>query len=173
MADKKKGFVPLYRSIQNHWIWQEETPFDARSAWIDLILSVNHKEEKRKIKGKLITVKPGQMPVSYRFLARRWNWTTDRVLRFLKLLKSDGMIYLDATPTGTLLTLANYRVFALYNTGKSNSDEDSNEDTRKDTDEDTDKDKDNNINNDNNVNNGNNNPQTPTGDSDEEDQEWQ
>lgn len=173
MADKKKGYVPLFRSIQDHWIWQDDTPFDARSAWIDLILSVNHKEEKRKIKGKLITVKPGQMPVSYRFLAMRWRWNTDKVAKFLKLLKSDGMIHLDATHSGTLLTLVNYRVFALRNEGKTYTFGNSNEDTYGDSIGDSIGDKDNNVNNDNNGNNGNNNPQTPTGDSDEEDQEWQ
>ena len=157
MADKKKGFIPLFRSIQDHWLWKDQTPFDYRSAWIDLILSVNHKEDKRKIKDKIVLIKPGQMFVSYRFLAVRWGWKTDKVMRYLKLLKMDKMIHLDATPQGTLLTLVNYGVFALG----ANTICDTSGDTTGDTIGDTTGDKDNNV---ENINNGDKIPPTPQGD---------
>lgn len=177
MADKRKGFIPLYRSLQEHWIWQDDAPFDARSAWIDLILSVNHKEEKRKIKNKVLTIKPGQMPISYRFLAQRWRWSINRVSRFLKLLQSDGMIYLDKTQTNTLITLVNYRVYALFDRGVRNTNEYTNEYTDEHTSEYTgeytDGYKDNNVNNINNVKHEKNTPLTPQGESARRTREWQ
>ena len=41
---KDKGFIALYRDILDHWIWTDNQPFDRRSAWIDLLLMVNHSD---------------------------------------------------------------------------------------------------------------------------------
>lgn len=111
MADKKKGYVPVYRSMQDNWVWKIDEPFDARSAWIDLLLTVNHKEEKIPIGRKLVIIKPGQTWTSYKKLANRWGWTYKRVLRYINMLKSDGMVYTDGTPNGTLLTVRNWAFF--------------------------------------------------------------
>lgn len=113
MADKKKGYVPIYRAIQDNWLWKADEPFDVRSAWIDLLLLVNHKEGKIYIKGRVQRVQPGQKWTSYRTLATRWNWSLGRVRRYIKLLKSDGMIYTDETPNGTLLTIMNWGNFTI------------------------------------------------------------
>lgn len=112
MANKKLGFIPLYRSIQEHWLWQEEEPFDNRSAWIDLLLSVNHEEKKIKVGCSIVSIKAGQMWTSYVKLAKKWHWSRNRVFRYISTLKSDGMIAVDATANGTLLTLINYGDFA-------------------------------------------------------------
>ena len=113
MAKKNKGYAPIWRDLQDHWIWKSEEPFDIRSAWIDLILSVNHEDRKLKIGGNIIIIHAGQMWTSYLKLANRWNWSRPRVYRYIKMLKSDGMIFVDATPNGTLLTLVNYSNFAI------------------------------------------------------------
>ena len=113
MAKKDKGYIPLWRDIKDHWLWQKDEPFDRRSAWIDLILSVNYEEKKIRINNKIITIRPGQIWTSYKKLAEKWGWSRARVYRYTELLKSDGMIYVDATPNGTLLTLVNYGDFAL------------------------------------------------------------
>ena len=111
MANKKLGFVPVYRSIQEHWLWSNDEPFDRAHAWIDLLLSVNHEEKKIRVGCSIVTIKPGQMWTSYVKLAQRWGWSKKRVIRFFNLLKSDGMIYVDGTANGTLLTLVNYSNF--------------------------------------------------------------
>lgn len=111
MGNKKLGFVPVYRSVQDHWVWSNETPFSDGQAWIDLLLSVNHEAKKIKVNGQVIVIKPGQMWTSYKKLACDWNWSRPRVYRYIKRLKSDGMVNVDATPSGTLLTLINWDVF--------------------------------------------------------------
>ena len=111
MADKKKGYVPVWRSIQDHWIWKYKEPFDHRSAWIDLLLMVNHKEEKIPIGSRVQTIRPGQRWLSYKGLAHRWGWSYRKVLRFVTQLVSDGMAQVDGTPNGTLLTIVNWGNF--------------------------------------------------------------
>ena len=98
-------------------------------AWLDLIFLMNFKDRKLIIDGQLKVIKRGQYFTSIRNLASRWEWSKDRVERFLKLLESDEMITRSRTPSGTLLTLIKYEDFQGQ------------PDTNKDTDKDTDKDK--------------------------------
>lgn len=140
MADKKKGYVPIYRTLKDNWLWQDEEPFDRRSAWIDLLLSVNHEERKILINNQVVVIKAGQKWTSYRTLARQWHWSKDRVKRYIKLLKSDGMIYTDETRCGTLLTIVNWDSFAIQSYTKRDTNKDTGKDTLKDTGKDTDKD---------------------------------
>lgn len=117
MADKKKGWVLLYRSIRDSWIWDYK-PFDPGRAWIDLILDANHDDGKVFTGTSLISIKRGQDWVSVRSLAERWGWSKDRVRKFLKLLESDSMIRIKATPFGTLLTIVNYEDFQIRQDSK-------------------------------------------------------
>lgn len=137
MAKKNKGYIPLWRDIQDHWIWSNDEPFSKGQAWVDLLLSVNHEEKTILISGHLQTIKPGQKWTSYRTLARQWNWSKDRVRRYIKLLKSDGMIYTDETPNGTLLTVKNWENFTIQGNANKYTDEHTDKDTCKDTDKDT------------------------------------
>lgn len=110
MADKSKGWILLYRSIRDSWIWHKK-PFDPARAWIDLILDANHEDKKISVNGRLVKIKRGQKWTSLRVLSERWGWRQERVLRFLRTLEEDGMITRNATPSGTLLTIVNYGNF--------------------------------------------------------------
>jgi len=57
MADK--GWISLHRKIQGHWIWQDK-PFSKGQAWIDILLMVNHKEQKVLFNNQVITVEEGE-----------------------------------------------------------------------------------------------------------------
>lgn len=113
MANKGTGFAAIYRSLLDHWIWTSDTPFDDRSAWIDLILNANHEDRQIKVGQNVITIHAGQKWTSYVKLANRWKWSRERVYRYIKMLKKEGMVYVDATPNGTLLTLVNYEKFTV------------------------------------------------------------
>lgn len=110
MADKRKGWILLYRSIRDSWLWDEK-PFDSARAWIDLILDANHEEGKVYTHANLIKISRGQDWVSVRSLSSRWGWSRNKVLRFLKVLEEDGMIRMKRTPYGTLLTIVKYGDF--------------------------------------------------------------
>lgn len=117
MGDKSKGWVLLYRSIRDSWIW-EKKPFDPARAWIDLILDANHDDGKVFTGSSLVKIKRGQDWVSVRSLAERWGWSKDRVRKFLKTLESDSMIRINTTPFGTLLTIVNYDNFQIRQDSK-------------------------------------------------------
>lgn len=110
MADKSKGWVLLYRSIRDSWIWDKK-PFSHGQAWIDLILDVNHDTGKFYLNGKLKEIGRGQKWTSVRTLAARWGWRNEDVINFLRALEDDGMITRETTQSGTLLTLINYGDF--------------------------------------------------------------
>ena len=107
----EKGWIKTYRQIQDCWIWQIDKPFDERSAWIDLLLTANHKDVKMLFNGELITVKRGQIITSIRKLSEKWKWNKDKTLKFFRLLESDRMIERDSDKFRTLLTIVNYEVY--------------------------------------------------------------
>lgn len=116
-------------------------PFDERSAWIDLILLVNHEDNKVFINGNIIIVKRGQRITSLNKLASRWKWTRKKVTKFLETLEQDDMIILKREQGKyTTITITNYGKYQDVGTSKSTTKEQL-------------RDINNNDNNDNNVNN--------------------
>ena len=107
----EKGWIKTYRQIQDCWIWKVDEPFDRRSAWLDLLLSANHKDVKLLFNGNLIDAKRGQLITSVRNLANKWQWSKDRVLKFLRVLENDTMIERDSDNHRTLITIVNYGVY--------------------------------------------------------------
>lgn len=106
------GWIKLYRQIQESDLWDsEEEPFDRRSAWVDLLLMANHEDKTVIFKGNPIVVKAGQRITSLRKLAERWNWSLNRVNRYLDLLEKLNMIEKKSDNHKTLLTLVNYSKF--------------------------------------------------------------
>lgn len=112
MAKSKKnsaGWVVLSRSLLNSNIWKMDEPHNYKSAWIDLILMVNHEDgEIITRKGEVIKVPRGSTFTSIRKLAERWGWSAGKVLRYLETLSEAQMITQTGTHSGTLLSLVNY-----------------------------------------------------------------
>lgn len=116
---EKEGWIKTYRKIQDCWIWQIDEVFDKRSAWIDLLLSANHKDVKLQFNNELVLVERGQFITSIRKLSTRWKWSYDKVSRFLRLLESDGMIKKDSDKFRTLITIEKYEIYQdLPNTSR-------------------------------------------------------
>lgn len=124
------GWIKLHRKITECSIWDSDEPFDRRSAWMDLVMMVNHEDKKVLFNGKTVTVKAGQKITSVRKLSERWHWSKDRTQRFLTLLERDTMIIKESDHNKTLLTIVNYGKYQ----GQCDSDKDSDKDTIKDSD---------------------------------------
>lgn len=105
-----KGYIKLFRQIQDCWIW-DTGRFDKRSAWIDLLMLANHGDKKIVFNGKYITIKIGQYLTSIRKLSERWGWPVSTVSTFLSLLEEDLMIKKESDNHRTLITIINYEVF--------------------------------------------------------------
>lgn len=108
------GYIKLHRKIQVHPLWLLER-FSKGQAWIDLLLSANHRDGKVLRGGHWIEIKRGQVFTSQNELARKWKWDRKTVKSFLLTLKTDSMLDIQTdkgTDTGyTLLTINNYSHF--------------------------------------------------------------
>lgn len=107
---KPAGWVKMHRSITDHWIWTSER-HSKQSAWVDLIMMVNHEDRKITIGKKLVTIHKGQVWTSYEKLKERWKWSDDRMSGFIKMLVDDKMIAVQPTNRGTLITVLNYLIY--------------------------------------------------------------
>lgn len=106
------GWIKLHRQIQGHWLWLSEKPFDERSAWIDILLMVNHEDKIVLLGNDLVEVKRGERLTSEPKLAERWGWSRTKVRNFLNLLEKDGMI--ENKKEGrkrTRLKVLNYNIY--------------------------------------------------------------
>lgn len=90
-----EGWISIYRQIQEHWLWKSNEPFDKRSAWIDLLLMVNHKSEKIDFDNKILDVGRGEKITSIDKLSKRWKWSRHKVSDFLNRLEMERYVGTD------------------------------------------------------------------------------
>lgn len=106
-----KGWVKIHRSIWESEIWKSKSPFDERSAWLDMILMANI-EEKNAVIGKGVEkVERGSFVTSELKLMERWGWGKSRTRTFLKILEKLGQIELQTNRNRTAITIVNYSIY--------------------------------------------------------------
>ena len=106
-----EGWIRIYRQIRNSWIWKDKEPFDKRSAWIDLLLSVNHKSKKIPFENSFIEIERGQTLTSIKQLAERWSWSRHKVSDYLNRLEQDSMIIQIRDTRKILVSIVNYNKY--------------------------------------------------------------
>lgn len=111
------GWIKLHRQITENVLWQDVEPFDRRSAWIDLLLMVNHEDREIMVNGKIMVVQRGQTLTSEVKLAERWRWSRNRVRRFIAAMEAAKMLTVKRTGYGTWLNVVNYVFFQGVRTG--------------------------------------------------------
>lgn len=109
-SNKSRGWIKLYRSIQNNPIWDEK-PYDKAHAWVDLLLMANHEEKNVGIGGRSILVQEGSFITSLSKLADRWGWPKTTVMRYLKRLENETMIVCKTERKWTDVTIVNWRLY--------------------------------------------------------------
>ena len=107
-----KGWIKLYRDIQNSWMWEERV-FSKGQAWIDLLLSASEKNKNILIDNSLVEVNTLCIATSQSSLMDRWGWGKEKVRSFLKLLESKGMIVVKTTARYTLITIIHHETHQL------------------------------------------------------------
>lgn len=107
-----EGWITIHRKIKEHWIWDDATYL---KAWIAILLTVNHENNKVLIEGELIECKRGQSLLSLNGWAKCFGkrWTIQRVRTFLKLLKDDTMIEVEGLRKTTRVTVCNYDTYQI------------------------------------------------------------
>lgn len=91
----------------------DEGPFTKREAFLWLIAEAAFKPKKRHVGGRTFELERGQLVHSIRFMARAWQWDKSRVLRFLKRLRKENMIYTEtetaSETVSRVITICNYK----------------------------------------------------------------
>jgi hypothetical protein len=105
-----EGWIKLHRKVIDHWIYKDPLKFHW---WIDILLMVNHEDNKVNIGFELFDCKRGQSIMSLKNWADRWNINKDTARNFLKLLEKDGMIIHENLSKTTRLTVCNYEDYQV------------------------------------------------------------
>lgn len=101
------GWISLDRKIADNWVWQEK-PFSTGQAWVDMLLTANHKNNEVLFEGKVITIQRGSFLTSILKLSSKYGWERKKTTRFLNLLENQKMITTKRTTHGTTITIVNY-----------------------------------------------------------------
>tara|TARA_R110000751_G_scaffold76140_1_gene153183 strand:+ start:2953 stop:3612 length:660 start_codon:yes stop_codon:yes gene_type:complete len=104
------GWIKIDRRISEHWIYNDSWKF---RNWIDLILMVNHRDNKIEIDGTLFMCKRGETLRSIQTLSTRWRCSKSKVRRFLQLLQKDSMIELKNEIKTTRITICKYDTYQI------------------------------------------------------------
>ena len=99
------GWIKLSRDISNHWIWKDETKL---KWWLDILLTVNFKDNKILMGNQLVECKRGQSVMSLQQWGERWKVDKNKVRNFFVLLEKDGMILHENLSKTTRITICNY-----------------------------------------------------------------
>ena len=105
------GFFKIQREYLDTSEWVNGKSFDEAKAWIDIVGRANYAEAERFYKGNYQRVHRGQLATSEVELAKRWNWSRDKVRRFLCNLTRASRITTDKTRVGTIITVVNYGIY--------------------------------------------------------------
>ena len=112
-----KGWMPIYRKIQENPLW-EDKPFAKGQAWIDLLLLASHNENEFLFGNQILKNEVGSFITSELKLADRWGWGRKKVRLFLELLQNEKMIVKKGDNKKTTITIVNYSIYADYETAK-------------------------------------------------------
>ena len=101
------GWIKIHRQIQKHWIWDNP---DYLKAWIAILITVNHEDNKVLIHGELFNCGRGESLLSLANWAKTFGkgWTIQRTRTFFNLLEKDKMINTEGCRKTTRLNVCNY-----------------------------------------------------------------
>jgi uncharacterized phage protein (TIGR02220 family) len=130
-----QGWIKLHREVRSNWLYQEKRTFSKFEAWVDLLLEVNHKDNKVLLGNEVIDLKRGQTITSIRQLCDRWGWSNTKVKQFFSLLQQDGMVTIKSDTKKTLITVEKYDFYQCFDDTKTtqNTHENDTEQTQKHT----------------------------------------
>jgi len=103
----KNGFITLFRSIEQHWIFDNAEYF---KAFVTILFRVNFVDKQVLIGKDLIECKRGEALYSLQNWTKIFgiNWTIAKTRNFFKLLEKDSMILQKGFQNTTRITVCNY-----------------------------------------------------------------
>lgn len=103
------GWFKMYRSIQNHWIFEDS---EHLRAWIYLLSQAAYTATDRLVQGSFVRLEAGELIGSERYLQKALNWNSrGKMRRFLMLLEQDGIVSRKTIHKQTILRLNNWEEY--------------------------------------------------------------
>ena len=113
------GYIRINRGVFRHRVFKIE-PYSEILAWIDLISRASYKEDTIRFNQYTKKVKRGELVVSPKYLALKWNWNVSKVRRFLKRLAFASMIGIVTNEGISRITIVNYNEYQHTTTLQAN-----------------------------------------------------
>lgn len=110
-----EGWIKLHRCVRSNWVWNDK-PFNRGSAWLDLLMLVNHQDKKIIFNGILTNVEKGSCITSLRKLSERWGWSISKTKRFFEQLQNEKMLSFKSDTKKTLVTIENWDLYQCSET---------------------------------------------------------
>ena len=110
------GWIKISRTIVYHWLWADA---ERLKWWFDLLFMAAWEDKKVMHDSHLFTLQRGQIIASVSFLADRWGKSHPTVIRFLKMLEDEGMVYRQTLYRQTpIITICNYDRYQVKEEGQ-------------------------------------------------------
>jgi len=108
-----RGYIKLWRKIQDNLLWKEPRRFSRAEAWIDIIMEVQYSPEPQEvlIGNSILICNRGESLKSLETWAKRWNWDKSATRRFLILLKKTQNIDTHNELKTTRIKVINYNTY--------------------------------------------------------------
>lgn len=110
-----EGWIKLHRQICDDELYLSEK-FDKTHAWIDLLLLAARQKRTFSKRGIEVTLEVGEVAVSIRELAQRWQWSVNTVQSFLKRLILIHRIAIHRSKIINVINICNYKKYQQIDT---------------------------------------------------------
>lgn len=94
IEDERAGnWFAVSRTIFDHpVVGIRNRPYTELEAWLSLLAMAEYENRRVMNKGEVVVLDPGQLMAAHIFLAKRWDWSQDKVRYFLQRLANEAMI---------------------------------------------------------------------------------
>jgi uncharacterized phage protein (TIGR02220 family) len=108
-----RGYIALWRKIEDHPFYKEPRVFSKYEAWIDILKEAQHSDEPQEVilGMNVLICNYGECLKSNVTWAKKWNWSEPKVRRFLKLLEKMKQIRRANEGITTRITVINYECY--------------------------------------------------------------
>jgi len=108
-----RGYIKLWRKLQDNPLWKEPRKFSKAEAWIDIIMEVQHDPNPQQviIGNTVLICNRSESLKSLDTWAKRWNWDKSATRRFFNLLKKSGNIDTANDTVTTRISVINYDTY--------------------------------------------------------------
>ena len=110
MAELGKGYIGLFRKLQDHWIWDDK-PVARGQAWVDMLLWASHRDREAPAIEGFVEIKKGEFIRTLRQMGDAWGWSKNKVKRYLDVLQKANMIRLKSGTKTTHVSICKYRTY--------------------------------------------------------------